>query len=191
MPEQMRNKLFHGKKPNKETMLILFLSGILIFVILLPVDKSSNQNGNNNNNSYLKRNEASTPQNNAQEQQIRLSEEMSLQEYKEMMETELEAFLSQVSGVGEVKVLIYMKASWEYQVEKDGENRAEAQNEETVYTVNAYGQEVPFVRRYLCPQIDGVAVMAKGAENDDVRVRLVHLIMALYGLEANKVEVIS
>ena len=137
MPEQMRNKLFHGKKPNKETMLILFLSGILIFVILLPVDKSSNQNGNNNNNSYLKRNEASTPQNNAQEQQIRLSEEMSLQEYKEMMETELEAFLSQVSGVGEVKVLIYMKASWEYQVEKDGENRAEAQNEETVYTVNA------------------------------------------------------
>lgn len=190
MSEQIRNKLFHGKRPNKETMLILFLSGILIFVILLPVDKGSNQNGNNNN-SYLKHNEASAPQNNVQEQQVRLSEEMSLQEYKEMMETELEAFLSQVSGVGEVKVLIYMKASWEYQVEKDGENRAEAQNEETVYTVNAYGQEVPFVRRYLCPQIDGVAVMAKGAADDEVRVRLVHLIMALYGLEANKVEVIN
>jgi len=93
--------------------------------------------------------------------------------------------------VGEVKVLIYMKASWECQVEKDGENRADTQNEETVYTINEYGQEVPFVKRYLCPQIDGVAVMAKGASNEEVRVRLVHLVMALYGLEANKVEVIG
>lgn len=180
MPDQMKNKLFHGHRPNKETMLILFLSGILIFVILLPVDKSDR-----------KRNEVSIPQTNTEEKQVKLSEEMSLREYKEMMETELEEFLSGVSGVGEVSVLIYMKASWEYQVEKDSESRAEVQNEETVYTFNEYGQEVPFVKRYLCPQIDGVAVMAKGAANEEVRVRLVHLIMALYGLEANKVEVID
>lgn len=172
---------------NKETMLILFLSGILIFVILLPVDKNSRKNSN----SYRNYNETSTPQTDTSEQNIRIAEEMSLQEYKRMMETELEGFLSQVSDVGEVKVLIYMKASWEYRVEKDGENRAEVQNEETVYTTNEYGQEVPFVKSYICPQIDGVAVMAKGAANEEVRVKLVHLIMALYGLEANKVEVIN
>ncbi len=40
MPHWMKNKLFNGQRPNKETMLILFLSGILIFVILLPVDKA-------------------------------------------------------------------------------------------------------------------------------------------------------
>ncbi len=34
MPHWMKNKLFNGQRPNKETMLILFLSGILIFVIL-------------------------------------------------------------------------------------------------------------------------------------------------------------
>lgn len=183
MPGWMKNKLFNGQRPNKEMMLILFLSGILIFVILLPVDK-------NNNSSYKKRSEPSAVQTDREEKMRTISEEMSLQEYKEMMETELEEFLSGVSGVGEVKALIYMKASWEYQVEKDDENRAEIQNEETVYTINEYGQEVPFVKRYLCPQIDGVAVMAKGAENEEVRVRLVHLIMALYGLVANKVEVI-
>ncbi len=185
MPDWMRNKLFNGHRPNKEMMLILFLSGILIFVILLPVDK------NNNNSSYKKRSEPVSPQSGNEEKKTAVSGEMSLREYQEMMETELEEFLSGVSGVGEVKVLLYMKASWEYQVEKDGENRAETQNEETVYTINEYGQEVPFVKRYLCPQIDGVAVTAKGAENEEVRVRLVHLIMALYGLEANKVEVIN
>ena len=176
-----------GWMKNKETMLILFLSGILIFVILLPVDKDNNKN----NNSYQKRAETGDIQTNTEENRIRTVEEMSLQEYKEMMEKELEEFLSEVSGVGEVKALIYMKASWEYQVEKDGENRAETQNEDTVYTVNEYGQEVPFVKRYLCPQIDGVAVLATGAVDEEVRVRLVHLIMALYGLEANKVEVIN
>lgn len=187
MPNWMKNKLFNGQRPNKETMLILFLSGILIFVILLPVDK----NNSKHNSSYQKRTESSEPQTDISEQNIQISEKMSLQEYKKMMETELEEFLSQVSDVGEVKVLIYMKASWEYQVEKDGENRAEVQNEETVYTTNEYGEEVPFVKSYICPQIDGVAVMAKGAANEEVRVRLVHLIMALYGLEANKVEVIN
>lgn len=187
MPKWMKNKLFNEQGPNKETMLILFLSGILIFVILLPVDKNTKKN----NNSYQNYNETSMSQPDTSEQNVRIAEDMSLQEYKRMMEDELEGFLSEVSDVGEVKVLIYMKASWEYQVEKDGENRAEVQNEETVYTTNEYGQEVPFVKSYICPQIDGVAVMAKGAANEEVRVKLVHLIMALYGLEANKVEVIN
>lgn len=191
MPDWMKNRLFNGQRPNKEMMLILFLSGILIFVILLPVDKSNSINNNKNSSSYQKRIEDSGSQTGADEKKVKIAEEISLQEYKEMLETELEEFLSRVSGVGEVKALIYVKASWEYQVEKDAENRAEVQNEETVYTVNEYGQEVPFVKSYICPQIDGVAIMAKGAENEEVRVRLVHLIMALYGLEANKVEVIN
>lgn len=187
MPDWMKNKLFHGQRPGKETMLILFLSGILIFVILLPVEKENNKK----NNSYQEQSGLSAQQSDTDGNRILLSDEMSLQEYKKMLETELEEFLSGVSGAGEVKALIYMKASWEYQVEKDTEGRTETQNEATVYTTNEYGQEVPFIKSYICPQIAGVAVMARGAVDEEVRVRLVHLIMALYGLEANKVEVIN
>lgn len=193
MPDWKKNWTKNWMKnwmKNKETMLILFLSGILIFVILLPVDNNSKNNASNNNNSYQNRAETPVSQADTEENRMQTEAEMSLQEYKEMMEAELEEFLSGVSGVGEVKALIYMKASWEYQVEKDAMNREQTQNEETVYTVNEYGREVPFVKRYLCPQIDGVAVLAAGAANEEMRVRLVHLIMALYGLEANKVEVI-
>lgn len=170
---------------NKETMLILFLSGILIFVIFLPVDKGSG------NNAYQQKNESLALQADTADKDIRLSDEMSLQEYKNMLESELEEFLSGVSGVGEVKALIYMNASWEYKVEKDNESSDTTQGEETVYTVNEYGHEVPFITSCICPQIDGVVVRAKGAANEEVRVRLVRLIMALYGLEANKVEVIN
>lgn len=186
MPHWMKNKLFNGQRPNKETMLILFLSGILIFIILLPVDKS----GSKNNSSYNNQNEVLAPQTSSAKS-LRITEEMGLQEYKETLECELEDFLSGMSGIGEVKALIYMKTSWEYQVEKDGDSRTQAQNEETVYTTNEYGQEVPFVKRYVCPQINGVALRVSGAVNEEARVRLVHLVMALYGLEANKVEVIN
>ena len=108
MPHWMKNKLFNGQRPNKETMLILFLSGILIFVILLPVDKS----GSKNNGSYKNQNEVLAPQTSSTGSP-RIAEEMSLQEYKETLEHELEDFLSGMSGVGEVKALIYMKTSWE------------------------------------------------------------------------------
>lgn len=172
---------------NKETMLILFLSGILIFVIFLPVDKGSSNNGSG----YQKQNVSLNSQADTDNKAAQLSDEMSLQEYKNMLESELEEFLAGVSGVGEVKVLIYMKASWEYKVEKDNAVSDTTQDEETVYTVNEYGNEVPFITSRICPQIDGVVVRAKGAANEEVRVRLVRLIMALYGLEANKVEVIN
>lgn len=186
MPEWLRNKLFKGQRPQKETMLILFLCGILLFVILLPVNESGSQTaatGSYKKNSASNDEQASTDSTDAR------AEEMSLQEYKEMMEAELEEFLSGMSGVGEVKALICMKASREYNVEKDALVNGESQNEETVYTVNESGQEVPFITRYICPQIEGVAVIAQGAADEEVRLRLVRLIMTLYGLEANKVEV--
>lgn len=168
---------------NKETMLILFLSGILLFVIFLPVDSK------NVTNRQLE-NELQNSQADNIASGVCMNEEMTLDEYRNMLETELEEFLSGVSGIGEVKALIYMKASWEYRVEKDKESNDTMQGEDTVYTVNEYGHEVPFVAGCSNPKIDGVAVRAEGAENEEVRVRLVRLIMALYGLEANKVEVI-
>lgn len=178
MPNWLKNK--------KEIMLILFLSGILIFVILLPTEGQ-----NKNNISYQKQKAPSVSGDSGSETNNSLSETASLLNYKRNMETELEEFLSGVTGVDEVKVLIYMKASWEYNVEKDENVSAETKGEETVYTVNAYGQEVPFVKNSVCPQIEGVAVVVKGNVDDESRVRLVRLIMALYGLEANKVEVIN
>lgn len=186
MPNWFRNKLFNGQRPNKEIMLILFLSGILIFVILLPTESSSK-----NNNSYRNQRERTVSENNESEKDASISETVNLQDYKKALESELEEFLMKASDVDEAKALIYMNASWEYTVEKDETVNAEEKGEQTIYTVNEYGQEVPFVKNSVCPQIEGVAVVVKGNINDEVRVRIVRLIMALYGLEANKVEVIN
>ena len=104
------------KRPTKETMLIIFLSGILIFVILLPTGSSSNQY-------FAKKQQKST-------EKVDKTDRVSsnggggestgtMEEYRRGLEQELEEFLSSVAGVGEVKVLIYMKNSQEYIVEKE------------------------------------------------------------------------
>jgi hypothetical protein len=132
--EKLKAVIEMGTK--KESMLILFLCGVLIFVILLPTD---------NNNSYsYKKSEAQTEYNDAE----------TVITYKEKRETELKAFLESVSGVGEVKVLIYL-----------------GDLEENV------------------PSIEGIVIAAKGARDENVRLLIMRLVMALYGVEANKVEV--
>ncbi len=184
------------RKPSKETMLIIFLSGILIFVILLPT-------GNTNNSYAAKKSQKNVEYPNHVEDTLDSLEdgkkEAFIEDYKRRLEQELEDFLSSVAGVGTVKVLIYIKESPEYVVEKDsptsnsvnGENSEVRKEETTVYTVNGNGDQVPFIAQTKSPQIDGVVISAQGASNEAVRLQIVKLVMALYGVEANKIEVLE
>ena len=191
---QLLSRMSKGKGiPTKETMLILFLSGILIFVILLPTGSGSSYTAKRKS----QKSETSEPQDAAQTDES-LSAGTSMEEYRKGLERELEDFLSSVSGVGEVKVLIYMKDSQKYIVEKDvpeqtatdGARSEQRKEEATVYTVNESGNQVPFVAQTRRPAIDGVVISAEGAGNEAVKLQIVRLVMALYGVEANKVEVL-
>ena len=121
-------------------------------------------------------------------------------QYCRKLEEELETFLAKVEGVGQVEVLIYMKTSPEYIVEKDtpvyetsrdgeSESSSETRKEETtVYTTTNYGEQVPFVSQTRKPQIEGMVIAAEGAANESVRIQLVRSAMALKGIQ-NKIRV--
>ena len=94
------------KKLSKDGMLILFFSGLLIYVILLPI---------NNNSGYKNKITETT----AQEKENNQTETRVENDYQKKLEQELEEFLSKVKGIGEVEVLIYLSSSEEYIVEKD------------------------------------------------------------------------
>lgn len=185
------------KRPPKETMLIIFLSGILIFVIMLPTEKSNSSYSKSK--SSIARNSADTGYTGATEVVKGGEDGTPMNKYKEGLETELEDFLSHVAGVGEVDVLIYMKNSQEYIVEKDspvsnstnGDSSEMKKEESTVYTKNTDGYEVPFVSQTRSPEIDGVVVAATGASDERIRLQITRLVMALYGVDANKVEVLQ
>ena len=181
-------------------MRILFLSGILIYVILLPTDNTS---------SYLmkKKEDTSKRQIVTQNAKDNLSDTTS---YKRQLEQQLEDFLSNISGVGNVKVLLYLDTSEKYNVEKDkvtkksvSDSKKNSDNEgtdkisqdeyseTTVYTVNSTGDKIPFVVQTDKPKVEGVIIAAQGAKDEKIRIQLIKSVMALFGVEANKVEVFT
>lgn len=178
------------KKFSKDAMLIVFFSGILIYVILLPI---------NNNNSYEKER--------PMEEQLELREYdrsvVQEKDYQTKLEEELEDFLSKVNGIGDVEVLIYLDTTQEYVVEKDvpshqvssqnGDSKSTEENkeEDTVYTVNGNGEQVPFISQTRHPAIKGVVIAADGADKENIRIQIIRTVMALYGVEANKIDVLE
>lgn len=184
------------KKLPKESMLILFLCGILLYVISLPVEDTTKQSQQRNKETQMY-------QETAADNELPTGTQEA---YQQRIEEQLEEFLTQIEGVGNVKVLVYMKASQEYIVEKDtpvelsmsegtsidGEQevvKEEKRSEQTIYTVDASGAEVPFITQTKNPEITGVVIAAEGAGQSHIKAQLVRLTMALYGLEANEVDV--
>ena len=178
------------KKFSKDGMLILFFSGLLIYVILLPI---------NNSSSYKNK----ITQTTVQEKENNQTEAKVENDYQKKLEQELEEFLSKVKGIGEVEVLIYLSSSEEYIVEKDvptsqvttketdHESREEKKEEDTVYTVNDAGDEVPFITQTKHPSIEGVVIAADGAGQEEIRIKIIRMVMALYGVDANKIDVLE
>lgn len=161
-------------------------------MILLPT---------NNNSSY----ENKPPESAVRKQQEMPSyqKEGDEEDYKALLEKELSEFLSKVEGVGETEVLIYLNSSKEYIVEKDmteqnttnsesgKESRSERRREEgTVYTENEAGRQTPFITKTNHPAVEGIVIAAEGAENEAIRIKLIRTVMALYGVDANKIDVV-
>ncbi|MBQ6788497.1 MAG: hypothetical protein IJO85_12370 [Lachnospiraceae bacterium] len=177
------------KKFSKDGMLILFFSGLLIYVILLPV---------NNNDSYKMRKTDETITD-----QREYEQEVFQEDYQTKLELELAEFLSGVEGVGEVEVLIYLNTTEEYVVEKDapvhqvttqepnGQSSEENKEEDTVYTVNGNGEQVPFISQTKHPSVKGVVIAADGAGQENIRIQIIRTVMTLYGVEANKIDVLE
>lgn len=136
----------------KENMLVLLLSGILIYVILLPVE--DDKNDRSWNKSAVTDRQASADSGMSQN---------SNQNTKKALEKELADFLTGVAGVGRVEVLLYCKENKTDDIFSEGE---------------------------MTTEIEGVIISAEGASNEQVRLQIMKMVMALYGLEANKVEVV-
>ena len=188
------------KKVSKDIMLILFLSGIRIYVILLPTDNTS---------SYLMKKKEDTSKRQIVTQNAK-DNPSDTTSYKRQLEQQLEDFLSNISGVGNVKVLLYLDTSEKYNVEKDkvtkksvSDSKKNSDNEgtdkisqdeyseTTVYTVNSTGDKIPFVVQTDKPKVEGVIIAAQGAKDEKIRIQLIKSVMALFGVEANKVEVFT
>lgn len=194
--KKLIDRLMKGKKPRKDQCLIVILLGILLCVISLPVEKSTTKSGiSDNENDKMS------------EQKKFVTDGQSL-DYVEIWEEKLEESLLYIEGAGQVKVLITLKESEQKILAKDGTedmsetaeadaaggSRRTTQNrieKKTIYTVDERGQEVPYVVKTITPVVEGVVVIAQGADQPEVRQNIIEAIQVLFDIDANKIKIVK
>lgn len=183
-------KNFSLKKMKKDQLLILLLAGILLLVISLPAGREGDQSG--------------------KKSKIGIGSESKSSEQDEYLcglEQRLEQTLSQMAGVGDVTVMITLKSSTEKVVEKDlevanevvteadsqGGTRSTQNNSHGETTVYADGNEQgePYISKEICPQIEGVVVIADGGGDSVVKQNITEAVQALFGIDTHKIRIMK
>ncbi|MCM1570099.1 MAG: stage III sporulation protein AG [Roseburia sp.] len=184
----------------RENLVILILSGVLLFIVALPVKESGEQESSSREQNIDKAGGGTEGYYGET-----IGEGMS--DYRRRMEQELAGILSKISGVGRVEVMITLKNSEERIIEKDGErvrsdtveedsqggSRSITQTdtkESTVYETVGQ-QSAPYVVKTLYPAVEGVVVVAEGADTGRNNKDISDAVCALFGIEAHKVKVVK
>jgi len=184
----------------KDNLIVLILTGVLLVIIALPTKDSGEAEPESS------RTEEENPAKELPEGSMGIADSAD-EEYARQLEQRLRETLSQMEGVGQVRVMITLKSSQELVVEKEqpylrsstnendaqGGNRSVSQletEENTVYRTDGSVSE-PYVIKTLPPQIEGVVVVAEGAGSGTVNRTIVEMVQALFGVEAHKVKVVK
>ncbi len=191
----------------RDNFIILVLAGVLLIIVALPV-RDGADSGENINGSKTERDTGIQSGADAFASDGKDAQESGTDRaYAADMEKKLTESLSQIAGVGKVKVMITLKSSQELVVEKEQPTNRSSANESdsqggsritsqaetgdnTVYRTEGSLSE-PYVIKTLPPQIEGVLVVAEGAGNGTVNRTIVEIIQALFGVEAHKVQVVK
>ncbi len=180
----------------RDNLIVLVLLGVLLFVISLPTKSDDSV-----------KKEISSIQNTDSAVVETVALGKSKKDYVQELEERLKATLSDMEGVGKVSVMITLKASEELVLEKDesvnrsntseedseGGKRTVSQlesGESTVYISSGSNSE-PYVIKTLLPTVEGVVVVAQGAGTGNVNRNITEIVMALFGVEAHKVQVVK
>lgn len=195
----------------RDNLIMLILSGVLLFIIALPTKETDKKNtekeGTQISDTIGALESYGQSTSGIEGSGVGYKESGGQQDYTAYLEEKLKATLSDMAGVGRVEVMITLKASEELVVEKDEPINRSNTNEEdaeggkrivtqlesgesTVYRTVGSDSE-PYVIKTLLPTVEGVVVVAEGAGNGSVNKNITEIVQALFGVEAHKVRVVK
>lgn len=110
-------------------------------------------------------------------------------DYVSMLEEKLSSRLSELDGAGKVKVIISVKSGLKNEYATEKQVSAGISGDKTVETpVLVSGK--PLVLGEVYPEICGVIVMAKGANNVKVKLSLVTAVQTFLAVTSDKIQVL-
>ena len=183
-----------GNNKKKIENLVFFIIILMITIVIINIiwnDKNTSKNVKE-----VDTNKKLATTNQVQVEQVSKEDTLS---------QKLEAILSQIQGVGEVKVFINYSESSEV-VAMYNENSKSSTTEETdtsggirkvqetdsqkdiIYQENN-GTKTPMTKKVIEPKIEGAIITAKGANNIDVKTNIIQAVEAATGLATHKIQV--
>ena len=197
------NKLFgkeeEGGTNNKRKIenLVFFIVLLIITVVAINLIWNGNKNETNEQTNNTSK-QLATTNTVSQTNQIQSMEETNL-------ETKLEEILSQIQGVGEVKVLINYSESSEVvamynetsktsnteETDTSGGTRKiqETDTQKDIIYQEDNGEKTPITQKIVQPKIEGAIITAKGANQADVKANIIQAVEAVTGLATHKIQV--
>ena len=193
--KKLAERICGGKKLRKDQCLILILAGVLLCVVSLPVEKEKTKSDLLDASETIIKSEHT------------FGEEEDA-DYVEYWEKRLEESLRCVEGAGRVRVLIYTGESEEMILAREGaeENsdttetdasggnrhiQESRQDKTVVCTVDERGQNVSLVIKTIAPSVEGVVVIAQGADRAQVRRDIIEAIQVLFDVDMNRISIIK
>lgn len=185
-------EIFKGKRKTENLIILLILIVIVVVAInyILKDNKDTTSDVNETKDLNVKSNV------------IQVSNEISEDE----LELKLEKILSKIAGVGKVKVMITYSESNTlipvYDENTKVSNTTENDNsggtrtiEETdnqkqvIYRENTDGSKEPVTKSILNPKIEGAIITAVGANDINIKTKIIQAIEAATGLATHKIQV--
>jgi len=190
--EKLINKIrkYLNNIGSKEMMRNLFIVLIIGIILLLIADIFIG-----NNRQQAKYNDNSVSKGNMEGENY---------DYSTLLENKLESILSQLKGVGKVKVMITLEDTTEvvpaFNTTKNNETTKENDSqggtreivrEDMTIQVVTNDKGEPIVLKEIRPTIKGVIVIAEGAENLEVKEMLYEAVKTVLGVSGDRVEIYS
>lgn len=194
----MDKKKISLKEIGLPRIIMVFLAGILIIVLSIPgifnTNKSTNDSAEDKSDKVVQNDTNTTS--------------YDTNTYITEMETRLQNILRKVSGIGEVEVMITLKASGEQVPLKDNPSTQESVNEvdgeggsrtnnnvtreeSTVLYTDENGNSVPYIIQELEPEVEGVVVIAEGGDDPNIKMDIMEAAEVLFNVPAHKVKVMK
>jgi hypothetical protein len=195
----MEKKKISLKEIGLPKLIMIFVAGILIIVLSVPgifsSKKSNESKTQNTNKTVVQQNHKNTTS-------------YDSNTYIAGMENKLSSILRKVSGIGQVEVMITLKASEEKVPLKDTPSTQESLNEvdgeggsrtnnnvkqedSTVLFTDENGNSVPYILQELEPKVEGIVVIAEGGDDANVKLEIMEAAEALFNVPANKIKVMK
>lgn len=183
-------------KVSKEKLIVIFCAGLLLFILALPGDSDS-----------LAVKSGTVKDSFQEEKEVGADASASEREqtYEETLEARIRQILSNVDGVGEVDVMVVVKASAEKVIHVDktssvsttedssGGSVAVKQTQQNLSenTVMDGQTSAPIVEKELSPELSGIVISADGGGSAVVKTEISEAMEALFGLPSHKIKVLK